>query len=88
MDSRTLVLVPMLVGALALGGCGGEEGAEVGERAEEGVGVVGEGVGEVREGVGEVGEGVGAVGEGAVGTREILGNRIDDDGDGVIDEES
>lgn len=82
MDIRKLLAVPFLAGALALGACGGEEEAEFGE---EGIGVAEEDAG---LGVG-VGEDAGMMGEeGAIGGTEILGNGIDDDADGLIDEES
>ena len=72
MELRKLLVIPTMMGALALGACGGED----------------EGLGEAEVGVeeGVVGEGV--VEGGAVGATEILGNGIDDDGDGLIDEEA
>jgi hypothetical protein len=74
MDIRKLLVAPALAGVLALGACGGGEVEDEGVVEEQ---VVGQGVV----------EGAGAVEEGAtVGTAEILGNGIDDDGDGVVDE--
>lgn len=90
MNWKKFALVPMLATAVALGACGGDEEAEVGEGAV-GEGVVGEGV--VGEGV--AGEGVveGAAApafdpaldvnrDGILGDDEGLG---DADGDGIRD---
>lgn len=87
MEIRKLLFVPALVGALALGACGEEEEAGLGEGVEEGA-VIETGAGPVEEGVGAVEGAVGEVGEGVVGGTEILGNGIDDDGDGLVDEEA
>lgn len=83
MKLRTWTVLPMLAGALALGACASDE-----EAGEEGAGIAEETVGEDEfGGVGVEPDDV-ELPEGDVGAAEILGNGIDDDGDGLIDEEA
>jgi hypothetical protein len=83
MNFQKMLLVPVIAGSFALAACGAEEEAGL----EEGVGVE-EGVGAVEGDPLDAGVEPGPLPAETGAATEILGNGIDDDGDGLIDEEA